>query len=237
MKSSKISSFSGYQRVLESTSAYMFRGVSSIEHELIPKVARDWHLPSNCLKITEKHLLDNFKIRATPFIHTSPKNTWEWLALAQHHGLPTRLLDWTRNPLIALYFACNANSRKDGAVYFAKCLNEVNTDEDPFDIKETKQWSASHLIKRLSAQDALFTVSGNPLAPFTEGVKACVSIKASSKEKIIATLCLFGIHPGTIFPGLDGVAKYVGNEFFTFKGFRDEKALIKALEESLKNDS
>lgn len=50
-------------------------------------------------------MLDAFKRRARPYIDQIPQNDFEWMFVAQHHGLPTRLLDWSTSPLVALYFA------------------------------------------------------------------------------------------------------------------------------------
>jgi hypothetical protein len=99
-------------------SPFVFRGLDLASYPLETSLQRlgvnreDW-IPS-----MEQHLLRNFRKYAQREV-VERDSIWHWLALAQHHGLATRLLDWTYSPLVALHFA-TANQQKfneDGVVW------------------------------------------------------------------------------------------------------------------------
>lgn len=80
---------------------FWFRGHPHSGYRLRASALREDSLRKN-----QAIMLKRFMQDAQSFLVDAPSNRWEWLFLAQHHGVPTILLDWSENALIALYFAC-----------------------------------------------------------------------------------------------------------------------------------
>ena len=89
-------------------SRFAFRGDDDAGNPLVTSLAR---LGGEYAAL-ERHLLRSFGKYASPSA-VPHESVWNWLALAKHHGLPTRLLDWTYSPYVALHFATDNAERFD----------------------------------------------------------------------------------------------------------------------------
>jgi hypothetical protein len=88
----------------------VYRGAADASAPLLTSLDRLGEAGPHAKADLEEHILRNYMRYSRPHVATSNENDWEELISAQHHGVPTRLLDWTYSPLIAAFFATRARS-------------------------------------------------------------------------------------------------------------------------------
>jgi hypothetical protein len=198
---------------------WIFRGHSSTKFSLIPSVGRVNHVSRSRAKY-EESLFDIFCREARGYFNASalPSNDWEWLSFAQHHGLPTRLLDWTHNPLVALYFAVEMNPELDGKLYALHSVlkaSERVRSGSPFTIDRPVKYYPNVITPRIRAQEGVFVICPEVESPLDHKlpqdwkIESCV-IPAAKKRTLRYELFRLGVHASSLFPGIEGLAARVG---------------------------
>ncbi len=220
-----IDSLAAFIKLIEDTcldqSVTLFRGQSR-DFPLLPSIARQ-RLTDDIL-VTERAMLEEFQRHSVPFLRVVPVTLWEWIALAQHHGLPTRLLDWSSNPLASLWFAVERPPLDGGhgVVWILRPSDEDFADEadkNSLACERHKVFAPKHITERITAQVAWFTVYGGwsrrsevePLEVSPEfGAKLTkVSIPAERFAHLRFHLDRCGINHSSVFPGLDGLCSHI----------------------------
>ena len=164
----------------------------------------------------EAQLLDEFKRNARQYIKDANSySEWDWIFVAQHHGLPTRLVDWTTNPLVACFFACgdSVKGTRQGIItcipareigYFT--AEELNV--GPLSIPTTKFVVPTAVASRIIAQRGLFSVHSRPTTAWrVRGKRQYFVIPANLKRELKLLLMRMGIDDQFLMADLDGLTQ------------------------------
>lgn len=241
MNEKAISSFTEYHETVmemqKKQPVLLFRGVKDAGYSLLSAVGRCINQILEEEKSTtleymleeEKRSLTIFRSEAIQCVNQAPKSSWQWLAIAQHNGMPTRLMDWTLNPLVALYFATRSDFDSKSAVY----VNDFDRDRwihgdemaynqiegkhaDPFKLGTNFYFAPSYIDDRIAAQEGMFSIQPDPTVPFPEENLTKLIIDCEVRREIRFTLMKYGFTPRTMFPGITGIAEKLYWDKFRF---------------------
>ena len=142
-------------------------------------------------------------------------NDWDMLTIAQYHGLATRLLDWSFNPLVAAYFAVKDFEDCDAVIYAYLKKSDINVKEvHPIESKGIKKVKPNGLATRGVRQSGIFTIHEQPTASIEDNLSKKeklnkIIIDKRYRTRLREELSYYGINELSLFPDLDGLANHV----------------------------
>jgi FRG domain-containing protein len=201
---------------------FVYRG-QDIDKSLYPMLQR--LLPDKTKRAKREQLiLEEFRRTSTALTGHIPITEWDLVAIAQHHGLPTRLLDWTYSALAALWFAVERRKPQNAVVWLFKTrvedfiTKEEEAKKSPFELSSTRIYRPRFVNPRIGAQRGIFTVHR---MQDSGGLYALEDIKAMSGRLVKFTIfpkyfhlimqhldgC--GVNRFSLFPDLGGLSEYL----------------------------
>ena len=207
---------------------WFFRGHTRKEYKLVPKVGRP---PYSSKVADERSMFIQWKRHAVALMGATPTplTDWDLLAIAQHHGLATRLLDWSFSALNATFFALveadgTINDKEDSVVYghFSNQKGKSPQDGgDPFSNDNSiVRLMPSPYTPRIARQGGIFTVHTPPTASLEDSLPKGdellrIEIAASGKKEFATQLSHYGINRMAFFPDLDGLSAHINWSFLS----------------------
>ena len=207
-----------------------FRGQVNSKWDLKPSVRRHAEWMDN-----EVDMLNRFRQLTVSRVVNPPHqdDDWGWVCLAQHHRLPTRLLDWTENPLVALFFAVEGDDDEQAGRVFAMDVHGLNSKSYGKDVgvlllgrdERLDNYSpyardgakasplaviAPQTFDRVVAQAGTFSLSHHneetELDAYAGALIERWDVPLTSKQDIRMELVKLGIHAASVYPDLDHIA-------------------------------
>jgi hypothetical protein len=189
---------------------WVFRGQSDVRWPLLPKAGRHPYC-----EVGDEKLFRCWMRAAIEFVPTRPDNDWDWLAIAQHHGLATRLLDWTFNPLNAAFFATREVNDADATITAAKFRLQVPMgDGNPMEMSRIARFLPTRFVSRITRQSGCFSIQPNPKRQLEADDPDAVELRrliipAHYRNELLLELSYYGINEATLFPDLDGLSSFL----------------------------
>lgn len=197
----------------------LYRGHADSSWDLTPAIFRFKEKSvKRCYDLSEreKRVLRLFKLESRAYLEVIPSSSWDEVAMAQHHAVPTRLLDWSLSPLVALFFATlDFNADSDPCVIVCDKAPLIETDAEPdiFEVSRPIAFIPAHSSTRIKNQQSVFTCNIDNLYPHLEKIV----IPRSKSNEIHFQLHQLGITEKLIFPDLDGLGRSI--RFVNLSGF------------------